>query len=100
MQTMQIDVAQDRLDDFCQRHHITRMAFYGSVLRDEFHPSSDVDVLVAFDPAHIPGWEMIGMMDELQHLLGRDVDMTTFDALHPLLSERILESMRMVYERA
>jgi len=100
MQTMQIDVAQDRLDDFCQCHHITRMAFYGSVLRDDFHADSDVDVLIAFDPDHVPGWEMIGMMDELQHLLGREVDVTTFDAIHPLLRDKILASIRTVYERA
>jgi len=100
MQPFQIDIQETTLEIFCERNHITRMAFYGSVLRDDFHADSDVDVLIGFDPDHVPGWEIVGIIDELHHLLGREVDVTTFDAIHPLLRDKILASMRTVYERA
>lgn len=100
MQSLQIKIQEKILTSFCERHHITRMAFYGSVLRDDFHDDSDIDVLIEFSPDHVPGWEIVGMMDELQNILGREVDVTTFDAIHPLLRDKILAFMRMVYERA
>ena len=54
---MDLPIAVDRagIARFCQRHHITRLAFFGSILTDRFKPDSDVDVLVEFDPEHIPG---------------------------------------------
>jgi len=98
MHPLQIEVQEEILKSFCQRHHITRIAFYGSVLRDDFHANSDVDILVEFDRSHSPCWEIVGMMDELQNILGREVDVTTFDAIHPRLRDKILASTRMVYD--
>lgn len=65
--------------DFCVRHHISRFAFFGSVLRDDFGPGSDVDVLVEFEPGHAPGLLGLAAMErELSALLGdRNVDMRT-----------------------
>jgi uncharacterized protein len=54
-----------RLEDFCTRHHIARLAVFGSVLRDDFSSDSDVDVLVQFEPARTPAWEFFRMQDEL-----------------------------------
>jgi uncharacterized protein len=59
---------------FCQRHHIRRLALFGSVLGDDFTPDSDVDVLVEFEPGHTPGWEFVTMQDELSAILGHPVD--------------------------
>ncbi len=59
---------------FCRRHHIRRLrrlAFFGSVLRDDFRDDSDVDVLVEFEPEHIPGLAFFEMEAELSALLGR-----------------------------
>lgn len=64
---------------FCQKHYIRRLAFFGSVLRDDFGPSSDVDVLVEFEPQHVPGLLKLAAMErELSALIGgRRVDMRT-----------------------
>ncbi|MHC4392285.1 MAG: nucleotidyltransferase family protein [Planctomycetota bacterium] len=54
--------------DFCRRNHIQRLALFGSVLRDDFGPESDVDVLVEFEPGHVPGYAFIRMQGELSSL--------------------------------
>ena len=57
--TTRIKVNQDQIAEFCRRHHIRKLSFFGSVLREDFGPESDVDVLVEFDPDHVPG--ILGM---------------------------------------
>ncbi len=76
---VQISVEKKRLAAFCRQHHISRLAFYGSVLRDDFHPESDIDVLVEFEKAHAPGLFGIARMErELSAVLdGRKVDLRT-----------------------
>ena len=56
-----IEVDRERIAEFCRRHHIRRLALFGSVLRDDFTPDSDVDVLVEFEPEHVPGLAFFGM---------------------------------------
>ncbi len=64
--------------EFCFKHHITRLAFFGSVLRDDFRPDSDVDVLAWFHPDHIPGlFRFMAMQNELMDIIGRTVDLRT-----------------------
>ncbi|MFN8498289.1 MAG: nucleotidyltransferase family protein [Anaerolineae bacterium] len=72
-----VDLDKARLAAFCQRHHIRKLALFGSVLRDDFTPESDVDVLVEFEPGHTPGLAFFEMEDELSSLLGRKVDLNT-----------------------
>jgi len=60
-----IGIPRDAIADFCRRHHIRKLALFGSVLRDDFQPASDVDVLVEFDPQHIPGLAFFEMEGEL-----------------------------------
>ncbi len=59
--TARINIDHDKIAEFCRRHHIRRLALFGSVLRDDFGPESDVDVLVEFEPGHVPGLEFIDM---------------------------------------
>jgi uncharacterized protein len=95
-----VNIQPDRqaIAAFCRRHHIRRMAFFGSVLRDDFGPQSDVDVLVEFEPAHVPGWGIVTMADELSALLGgRRVDLLTFKGLHWRIRERVLREAQEVY---
>jgi len=73
----QLQIEQSALADFCRRHHIRRLAFFGSVLRDDFRPDSDVDVLVEFEPRHMPGLAFFAMEAELSELLARKVDLNT-----------------------
>ena len=99
-----IDIPQEEIAAFCQRNHIRRMALFGSVLRNDFTPESDVDVLVEFEPDQTPGLEFITMQDELSEILGRQVDMYTFKGVESnrnwLLREEILNSAEVQYEQA
>ena len=93
----------DRIAEFCQRNHIRRLALFGSVLRDDFAPESDVDVLVEFEPDTRVGFAFITVQDELSNMLGRRVDMSTFDGVKGsrnwLLRAEILDSAEVVYEQ-
>ena len=99
-----IDIPKEEITAFCQRNHIRRMALFGSVLRDDFTPESDVDVLVEFEPDQTPGLEFITMQDELSEILGQQVDMYTFKGVESnrnwLLREEILNSAEIQYEQA
>ena len=98
-----IEISRDAIAAFCQRNRIRRMAFFGSVLRDDFGPESDVDVLVEFEPDRTPGFAFIDMQDELSAILGREADLHTFKAIESkqnwLLRAEILGSAEMLYER-
>lgn len=73
-----IQIDRERVADFCRRHQVRRLALFGSVLRDDFRPDSDVDVLVEFAPDSRAGlFEMARMEDELAELIGRRVDLRT-----------------------
>lgn len=85
-----IHADRSALKDFCRRHHIRRLAFFGSVLRDDFTPTSDVDVLVEFEPGHVPGLAFFEMQDELSRILGRRVDLNTPGGLSPYFRDRVV----------
>ena len=76
MTSARIDLPMDPIRDFCRRWKITELALFGSVLRDDFRPDSDIDVLVTFEPND--PWtfgDLLDMQDELKEIVGRDVDM-------------------------
>lgn len=77
MTRARIDIPKERIRAFCQRHHICRLSLFGSVLRNDFGPKSDVDVLVEFEPGYVPGLAFFAMQEELSDILGRDVDLNT-----------------------
>jgi hypothetical protein len=78
MKKRNIDIPQKKIAEFCQRHHIKRLALFGSALRDDFKPDSDVDVLVEFEPGTRIGMiRLAGIELELSEILGRKVDMHT-----------------------
>lgn len=72
-----IEIPREKITEFCRRHHIRKLAFFGSILRDDFAAESDVDVLVEFEPGHSPGLEFFAMEAELSGILGRKVDLNT-----------------------
>lgn len=73
-----IQIDRERVAEFCRRHQVRRLALFGSVLRDDFRPDSDVDVLVEFAPDAQAGlFELARMEDELAEMLGRRVDLRT-----------------------
>ena len=86
---------------FCERHHIARLALFGSALRDDFDADSDVDVLVEFQPNHIPGLNFVSMERELSGLLhGRRVDLVTPKFLNVRIRERVLREAEPLYVAA
>ncbi len=92
-----IHVDADVLAAFCRRHHIRRLAFFGSVLRDDFTPSSDVDVLVEFELGHVPGLALFSMEAELSTLLGRKVELSTPGFLSRYFRDQVLAEAENQY---
>ena len=79
---VQLQIPQDKVADFCRRHRIRKLALFGSVLREDFRPDSDVDVLVEFEPeAHHGLFAMVRMQSELGEMLGREVDLVERSAI-------------------
>jgi predicted nucleotidyltransferase len=95
-----ITVDPVRLTDFCRRHHIRKLALFGSILRDDFRPESDVDVLVEFVPGYTPGLAFFSMEEELSGLLGRKVDLNTPGFLSPHFRAEVLSEGEILYVAA
>ena len=94
------NVTQERLEEFCRRHHIAKLSLFGSVLRDDFRPDSDIDVLVEFEPGHVPGFGIIAMQDELSQLTGRKVDLRTPGDISRYFREKVVREARVEYAAA
>lgn len=92
-----IRLPPERMAEFCRRHHIRRLALFGSVLRDDFGPESDVDVLVEFAPGHTPGLAFFGMQEELSELLGRKVDLLTPQDLSRYFRDEVVRNAEVLY---
>ena len=95
--SIRIPVDQEKIAEFCRRNHIRRLAFFGSVLRDDFTPESDVDVLVEFEPKHVPGLAFFAMERELAELLGQKVDLLTEGCLSRYFRDEVLEEAEVQY---
>lgn len=92
-------VDREQLAAFCRRHHIRRLAFFGSVLRDDFSGDSDVDVLVEFEPGHVPGFFRLARMErELSALLGgRKADIRTAQDLSRYFRDEVIAAAELQY---
>ena len=96
-----IVIAEDKIREFCERHYIRRLAIFGSALRDDFGPGSDVDVLVDFMSGHTPGFfKLFEMEEELSGLLGgHKVDMRTPEDLSRYFRDKVVASAEVQYVR-
>lgn len=88
---------RDKIADFCRRHHIQRLAVFGSALRDDFTPESDVDILVNFQKGQEPGFAFFDIQDELTELLGRKVDLHTPGFLSRYFRDKVLQEAEVQY---
>ena len=96
-----IDIPQEEISRFCQRHKIRRLELFGSVLREDFSSQSDVDVLVEFEPdAHIGLLSLAGLEIELSEILGRKADIHTIKGLNPRFKDQVLDKAEVQYEHA
>jgi predicted nucleotidyltransferase len=98
----QVPVDRDEIAGFCRKHHVSRLSLFGSVLRDDFGPDSDVDVLVEFEPGHVPGFLRIARMErELSGLFaGRRVDLRTPEDLSRYFRDEVLSTAEVQYDAA
>lgn len=97
MERSRIAIDREKLAGFCRRNHIRRLALFGSVLRDDFRPESDVDVLVEFERGHVPGLKFFALERELSEILGRKVDLNTAGFLSPYFRGRVLAEAEVQY---
>ncbi len=95
--SVRIHVPRKEIAQFCHRHHIRRLSFFGSVLRDDFKPDSDVDVLVEFEQDHVPGLAFFSMQDELSEILKRNVDLNTPEWLSRYFREKAIAESEAAY---
>lgn len=95
-----LEIPHEELAQFCRRNHILRLSLFGSALRDDFGPASDVDVLVEFEEGHVPGLRFFTLQHELSVLLGRRVDLHTPGFLSPHFRSRILQEAEVQYDAA
>lgn len=93
-------VDRQKIIELCRRYHIRRLAFFGSVLRNDFGPESDVDVLVEFEPGHVPGLAFFSIEEELSRILGRKVDLNTPGFLSPYFRDQVLAEAEVQYAQA
>jgi uncharacterized protein len=93
-----IEVPQERITEFCRRHHIRWLALFGSVLRDDFRPDSDIDVLIEFEPEQRYTYFTLAQIEaDLSGLLGRKVDLHMPKTLHPFLRDKVLGQAEALY---
>lgn len=94
-----IPIDRGALADFCRRHHVRKLSLFGSVLRQDFGPESDVDVLVEFEPDHVPGFIALHELEEELSIVlgGRRVDLVTERFLNRRIRERVLAGAEVQY---
>jgi predicted nucleotidyltransferase len=94
-----IELPLDQIAEICRKYRIKELAIFGSALRDDFRPDSDIDLLVEFHPNHGHGlFAYLSCQDELSKLLARPVDLVQKSGLKPFVRDEILRSARTIYE--
>lgn len=95
---LSLKIPRHKIAEFCVRNHIKRLAIFGSALRDDFTPESDLDVLVEFETGHVPGFiKLAGMEIDLSRIVGRKVDMRTPEDLSPYFRQEVVETAEIQY---
>ena len=95
-----IEIPKQQIAEFCRRNHIRRLALFGSVLRDDFGPDSDLDVLVEFEPGTRVGLRFFRMEIELSEILARKVDLNTPGFLSDYFRDQVLAEAEVQYDAA
>ncbi len=95
--TEDIKIDRAKIAEFCKRHHIHKLALFGSVLRDDFSRDSDVDVLVEFEPGHVPELVFFAMENELSGILSRKVDLNTPQFLGKYFRDQVMSEAQIQY---
>ncbi len=92
-------IAKKRLANICRQYHIKKLSLFGSALEDNLRPESDIDLLVEFEPGHVPGLiTLAGMEIELSEIIGRKVDLRTPAELSRYFRDQVLNKAEVQYE--
>lgn len=95
---LDLETHKNSIAEFCRKNHIRKLSLFGSALRYDFKPDSDLDLLVEFDPEFVPGFiTLAGMEIELGEILGRKVDLRTAQDLSPYFRQEVIESAVVQY---
>lgn len=100
MRKLPIAIPQERIREFCVDHHVRKLALFGSVLREDFGPESDIDVLIEFEQGHVPGLAFFAMENELTDIIGRRVDLSTPGFLSPYFRDEVARQAEVLYGAA
>ena len=95
-----LELPRQQIAEFCRRNHISKLALFGSILRADFRPDSDIDVLVEFERGHVPGLAFFTMQEELSALVGRKVDLNTPAGLSRYFRDKVLHEAVTLYGSA
>lgn len=95
-----LSVDREKLAELCRRYHVRRIAVFGSALREDFRPDSDIDILVEFEAGHVPGFAFSRLQEELSKLFGRPVDLHTPGFLSRYFRDEVLREARDLYVAA
>ena len=90
-------VQEAKIKRFCRKNHIRKLALFGSILRDDFREDSDIDVLVEFEPGHVPGLGFIRLQRQLSELFERQVDLNTPQFLSRYFRDQVLREAEVLY---
>lgn len=97
---IRISIDMEKIAVFCKDNHIRRLALFGSVLRDDFDPQSDVDVLVEFEHGYMPGLKFFRIQEQISQILGRKVDLNTPEDLSKYFRDEVLSEAEVQYDAA
>jgi len=95
-----IEIPREAIARLCRRFRIRRLALFGSILRDDFSPESDIDVLVEFEAGETPGFGFIAIQDELSEIFGRPVDLHTPASLSKYFRAEVRREAEALYDAA
>jgi uncharacterized protein len=95
-----IKIPKDKIAEFCRRHRIRKLSLFGSILREDFGPDSDIDVLVEFEPGATPGFAFFGLQEELSQMFSRRVDLNTPGFLSDYFRDEVMREAEVQYDAA
>lgn len=98
--TIAVELPLEQIREICRRYGVAELSVFGSAVRDDFGPESDVDFLYVLAPDSGIGWEIVSLRDELQEAVGRKIDFVPKNYLHRVIRDRVLAEAQLVYVEA
>lgn len=98
--SMTVELSMERIREICRKYGVTELSVFGSAVRDDFGPDSDIDFLYVLAPDSTIGWEIVDLHDELAAAVGRHVDLVPKRYLHWVVRDRVLAEAEVVYPDA